>query len=100
MAKIQTRRTVSLNRTVYDTALAHAHRSNQTLAELVTDALRRAGVAIPETEHTPVAVVAHAQERRRRIGEVKARLDASIAKRPGLIRQMLGDQIADMCGEP
>lgn len=100
MAKSQTRRTVSLNRAVYTAALREAHARSMSLAELVTASLRAAGVAIPETEHTPVAVVAHAQERRRRIGEVKARLDASIAKRPGLIRQMLGDQIADMCGEP
>lgn len=100
MARKQTRRSVSLNRAVYAAALAAAHARGKSLSELVTDSLRASGVAIPETEHTALEVVQHAQIQRAKIGVVRAKLDAAIAKRPGLIRQQLGDQIADMCGEP
>lgn len=97
MAKKQTRRTVSLNRSVYQAALEEAHRRGKSLSELVTEGLHLAGVVLPETEHVELAVVQHAQERRARLKAVKQKLDAAV---PGPIRRALGDDIANALGEP
>lgn len=47
MAKVQTRRTVSMHRPLYDAALAFAESRNLSLAHLVDEALRAYGVQAP-----------------------------------------------------
>lgn len=97
MAKIQTRRSVSLNRQLYDAATATAAKRGVSLAQLVADSLRAAGVKAPST-HVPVELVQRAVRARSRKRKVIS--GAQALKRIGPIRQMLGDQIADMCGDP
>lgn len=91
MAKKQTRRGVSLNRTVYDSAKRIAADRGMTLAGLVELALREQGVDVPEyPQQTPAQVAAHPRAVRERVSVC----------RPGLIRRMLGDGIANAMGEP
>ena len=97
MALKQTRRSVSLNRQLYDAATAVASERGVPLAQLVADALRAAGVKAPST-HIPVALVQRAIKARSRKRKVIS--GAAVMKRIGPIRKMLGDEIADMCGEP
>jgi hypothetical protein len=47
----QTRRTVSLNRALYDAARERAYAQGMTLAHYVDACLRAAGVEAPEGEH-------------------------------------------------
>jgi len=119
MAKLQTRRAVSLNREVYVSASSFAFRSGKTLSQLTTDAYRAYGIPIPDTHHMPLEVAELAAEairhgiprreekrdrrKRSRIGAfAKARIVDSFLRvqRPGPIRKALGDAHADVCGEP
>jgi hypothetical protein len=64
MAKKQSRRSVSLNRALYDAAAELADTQGITLAQLVADSLRAAGVNAPSTWHMEPSVVARAVARR------------------------------------
>lgn len=64
MAKVQTRRSVSLNRDVYVAALRHALRSERALSLLVTDALRAYGVSISDAYVSAISRKEEADARR------------------------------------
>lgn len=70
-AIVQTRRSVSVSRKVYDAARTLAAEQGVTLAHFVEIALRAAGVSAPEVEHqTPVRAeraVRRRIERRREV---------------------------------
>lgn len=71
MAKIQTRRSISLARPVYDAIAIAASVRGVSMAEYVTDLVRAAGVEIPETVHVTeraarAAIVGRANAMRRR----------------------------------
>lgn len=119
MANRQSRRSVSLNRSVYVAASMHAFRAGKTLSQLVTESLRSAGITIPDTHHTPIEVAELAAEairhsiparddryyrhKRMRVGSVaSAKVVESyrLIKRDGPIRRALSDAHADACGEP
>lgn len=123
MAHRQSRRAVSLNREVYVEASKFAFRKDVTLSQLTTDALRshlaKHGVTIPPTQHVPIEIAEHAaeavrhgivrreqrrhQRKRHSIGEVASArvVDTFLrVKRPGPIRQALGDGHANALGEP
>lgn len=84
MAKRQTRRSVSLNATVYREALSEAHRRGQSLAQLVTDLLRGAVPALPFAPHNEHAAVATAMfERSRQIAaEVRQAVKVPVCTAP------------------
>lgn len=106
MALKQTRRTVSLNRAAYDALSEAAKERDVSQSKLVIDALRAYGIDMPAgTRHQDPSRIRYAQLMRgRSASKVIARIDAvkarSDARREGPIRQALGDEIADMCGEP
>jgi len=86
MAKKQTRRSVSLNRSAYEAAKLEAARRGVTLSVLVESALASIGVpVVVHPQQTPAQVKA-------------ARRDVALERRPSRERQVLGDQIADACG--
>ena len=97
MAKKQTRRSVSLNQSVYKAAKREAARRGVTLSALVESALAATGV--------PVA--AHPQQSRELARSNAARRAKSVAarrgttnenRRPSRERQVLGDHAADAFG--
>lgn len=51
MAKRQTRKSVSLNRAVYEAVKLAARQQDKSIAHLVEDALRTAGIKLPATTH-------------------------------------------------
>jgi len=51
MSRIQTRRCISLNAKVREALTRHAAAAGVSVAEFVTETLRRAGVKLPKTEH-------------------------------------------------
>lgn len=53
MSKVQTRRTVSLNRAVFDAATAAAAARGMSLSHFVTKALEALGVEAPPAVHVP-----------------------------------------------
>jgi len=88
MAKKQSRRCVSLNRSAYEAAKLEADRRGMTLAALVEAGL--AAIGVP--------VVAHPQQTIE-MAQANAALRAeSMARRPSRERQLLGDRAADACG--
>jgi 4'-phosphopantetheinyl transferase EntD len=89
MAKKQTRRCISLNRSDYEAAKLTAAQRGVTLTGLVELGLAAMGVPMtPHPQQPPELARANAQ---RRAQSVAARL-------PSRERQVLGDQIADACG--
>jgi hypothetical protein len=89
MAKKQTRRSVSMNRIVYEAAAREAERRGQTLAGLVERALAAVGVPIAEhPRQTREQTLAHPSQRRR----------DTASRRPSRERQVLGDRVADAHG--
>lgn len=91
MAKKQSRRCVSLNRSNYETAKLEAARRGVTLSALVESGLAAIGVQ----------VVAHPQQTVELVQARAARQTESVAaRRDGSSRErhVLGDQIADTCG--
>ena len=89
MAKRQTRRSVSLNRTIYEAAKQEAARRGVTLAALVESGL--AAIGVP--------VVAHPQQSPELARRSAARRAQSLtARRPSRERQVLGDLAADAYG--
>jgi hypothetical protein len=94
MAKKQTRRCVSLNRSDYEAAKLEAARRGVSLSALVETGLAAIGVAVVEhPQLTPEQVRASAAGR---AASAAARQVA--AHRPSRERQMLGDRVADACG--
>jgi hypothetical protein len=101
MAKRQSRRTVSLERITYERALEVAHSQGLSLAQLVTKGLWLVGVKVAEQKPMKPEDAERAQRNRARGMEMaKAKRATGASKRPGPIRQALGDSIAEMLGEP
>lgn len=97
MAKKQTRRSVSLNRSDYEAAKQEAARRGMTLTALVESGLASVGVPI----------IAHSQQSPELAQLCASRRAASMAARsmeltpprlPSRERQLLGDQVADTYG--
>lgn len=92
MAKVQTRRSVSLNRSVYEAAVREAERRGVPLAGLVEIALGSVGVPIAEhPRQTRAQALAHSSRVAERRHDTKPR-------RPSRERQVLGDEAADAHG--
>lgn len=89
MAKKQSRRSVSLNRSTYEAAKREAARRTMTLAALVEYALAAIGVPVAEHPQQPVALVRASAARRTK---------SMAARRPSRERQLLGDRVADAYG--
>jgi len=97
MAKKQSRRSVSLNRSAYEAAKQEAARRGVTLAALVESAL--AAIGVPVVEHTQQTVALVQVSAARRAKSVAAcRADEGLPRRPSRERQLLGDQVADAYG--
>lgn len=93
MAKKQTRRSVSLNRSVYEAAMQEAERRGKTLAGLVEFALGSIGVAIAEhPQQTRQQALAHPSRVTAR------RHDTKPQHLPSRERQLLGDVDANALG--
>jgi hypothetical protein len=96
MAKTQSRRSVSLNRRIYDAAADEAARRGVPLAGLVEAALGAFGVPVVVHPQQPLAL---AQANAARRAESVARLGGRNRKpRPSRTRKLLGDRVADACG--
>ena len=97
MAKKQTRRSVSLNRSNYEAAKLEAARRGVTLTALVEEGLAAIGVpVVMHPQQTPELAQAIAA---RRAESVTTRNKAQVApRRPSRDRQVLGDQAADAHG--
>jgi len=94
MAKKQTRRTVSLNRSVYAEAKQEAARRGVTLSALVEAGLSAIGVpVVAHTQQTPGQVSVAVS---RKAEKLAARGDGGLP--PSRERQLLGDDVADACG--
>jgi len=125
MAKKRTRRSISVNRAVYATAKRAAERRGTSIAHLVEDALRAAGVDLMTTHAQIAHEQQHATKKPPRLPkasptkkslpsprEPKERLTKEPPTSPlppkapppkrleGPIRRALGDKIADWAGEP
>ncbi len=97
MAKKQTRRTISLNRSDYEAAKEEAARRGVTLAALVEAGLSAIGVSIvAHPQQTPDLVRASAA--RRAESMTARRKGAEKIRRPSRERQVLGDRVADAYG--
>jgi hypothetical protein len=92
MAKVQTRKSVSLNRSVYEAAMREAERRGTTFAGLVELALGSVGV--PIADH-PRQTRAQALKHPSRVAE---RRHDTKPRRPSRERQVLGDEVADAHG--
>lgn len=96
MAKKQTRRSVSLNRSVHAAASQEAERRGMTLAGLVELALGSIGVPLVEhPRQTRDQVLAHPSLAAQRVA---ARRHDTKPRPPSRERQMLGDHVADAFG--
>ena len=97
MAKKQTRRCISINRSDYEAAKLEAARRGVTLAALVETGLAAIGVPVVAHPQQSVDLVQLTARRRAENAEGR-RVRAAIVSRPSRERQLLGDQIADACG--
>lgn len=96
MARKQTRRSVSLNRSVYEAAVREAERRGVPLAGLVELGLGSVGVPIAEhPRQTRAQVLAHPSRAAERVTE---RRHGTKPRRPSRERQVLGDETADAHG--
>lgn len=107
MAKKQTRRCVSMNRSIFEAAKKEAARRGLTFAAFVESALAAAGVTVvAHPQQTPTQVEAHPARRAARVearrNDTKPRQiqvqKASPRYLPSLERQMLGDGVANAHG--
>ena len=88
MAKRQTRRCISVNRSAYEAAKLEAARRGMTLAALTEAGFAAIGVTFAaHPQQTPELVQVSAERRAQ-----------SMAKRPSRERQVLGDEAADALG--
>lgn len=97
MAKKQSRRSVSLNRSLYEAAKQEAARREMTLAALVESALAAIGVPVVTHPQQTVALVQTSAVRRAK-SVVARRFDELSRRRPSRERQLLGDRVADAYG--
>jgi hypothetical protein len=98
VAKRQSRRSVSLNRSVYEAAKKEADRRGQTLAAFVESAIAAAGVpVVAHPQKTLAEVEAHPARKAKRIS---ARRNDTKPRRPSRERQLLGDGVANALGFP
>lgn len=96
MAKKQTRRSVSLNRSDYEAAKQEAARRGMTLSGLVEAGLAAIGVAVvAHPQQTPELAALCAS---RRAASVATRVPPPPRLRPSRERQLFGDQFADAHG--
>lgn len=72
MSRVQTRRTISFNRSVYNAIMQASADRGVSCAEFVTEALRTAGLEIPETSHAHIEEVRRAIAGRARMRTRKA----------------------------
>lgn len=94
MAKKQSRRSVSINRSAYEAAKEEAARRGVTLSALVEQGFAAIGVrVVKHPQQTPDLVRANAA---RRAKSMAAR--AASTRLPSRERQVLGDLVADACG--
>jgi hypothetical protein len=102
MALKQTRRTISLNRGVYDAIMRAAAEQNVAASVIVERGVRAIGVVLPETSHmTPVAVRRMKCARGYTVTKRPRRADGGVPiVRPSYERKMLGDSLADALGFP
>lgn len=98
MAKTQTRRTISINRSDYEAAKAEASRRGVSLAVLVETGLAAIGVPVVAHPRQSVALVEMAAARRAASLKERAARSAKKTRRPSRERQLLGDRVADACG--
>lgn len=100
MARKQTRRTVSLNRGVYDAIMRAAAKRKVSAAELVVLAVRSLGVRIPKTQHMdPSAVKSMARAKGYSVVKPARRTEGAFVRlRPSRERQLLGDGVANAMG--
>jgi hypothetical protein len=96
MAKKQTRRSVSLNRSAYEAAKLEAARRGMTLTALVESGLAAIGVAVVSHPQQSPALAERCASRR--AASVAARSSKTSPKPPSHERQVLGNQIANACG--
>jgi len=97
MARQQSRRSVSLNRNVYEAAKEEADRRGLTLAGFVEASLAAAGVPIVEhVQQSPDLARANATRRAAR-GAARVAAAAKV-RRPSPERHLLGDHGADAHG--
>lgn len=98
MAKKQTRRCVSLNRSDYEAAKQEAARRGMTLTALVESGLAAVGVATSaHPQQTPEMAQLCASRRAESIARREVE-HPSPPRRPSRERQVLGDQVADAYG--
>lgn len=97
MAKKQSRRSVSINRSDYEAAKLEAARRGMTLAGLVEFGLAAIGVpVVAHPQQTPELARANAA---RRAESMAARCNGQArSRRPSRERQVLGDQVVDAYG--
>lgn len=99
MAKKQTRRSVSLNRSDYEAAKQEAARRGMTLTALVESGLAAVGVAVvAHPQQTPALAQLCAARRAASVARRAVELPSPSSRRPSRERQVLGDQVADACG--
>lgn len=94
MARKQTRRSVSLNRSAYEAAKQEAARRGVTLTGLVEAGLAAIGVAIVSHPRQSRELAQMSATRRAESMELRARA----TPRPSRERQVLGDRVADAYG--
>lgn len=96
MAKKQTRRSVSLNRSDYEAAKQEAARRGMTLSGIVEAGLAAIGVAVvAHPQQTPELAALCAS---RRAASQATRVPSPPPLRPSRERQLFGDQFADAHG--
>lgn len=95
MAKKQTRKSVSLNRTVYTVLMAEAARRGVSAAVVIDSALKALGLDVPATTHQTAEEIARMRKAR---GYRAVSRPKEIRRYPSRERQVLGDELADMLG--
>jgi len=90
MARKQSRRTISLNRSAYEAAKIEAAQRGVTLAALVEAGLAAIGVSVIGHPQQSVELVQMSAARRAASAQAKLL--------PSRERQLLGDRVADACG--
>jgi hypothetical protein len=98
MAKKQTRRCVSLNRSDYEAAKQEAARRGMTLVALVESGPAAIGIPIVVHAQQPVALVQASLARRAKSMAARQARRQAQTRGPSRERQMLGDHGADAHG--
>jgi ribosomal 50S subunit-associated protein YjgA (DUF615 family) len=88
MAKKQTRRSVSLNRDVYDIAMSEAEQQGVSLSHYVENCIREKVPDLPETTHAKIEAARKATVERARRRSVTS--GGSIVRRVGYMARQTG----------